>query len=308
MPTRKFSSARKLNFDELDDSTSSSKSSDDSSDSDYELSFGNHEDSEEETEEIDEQSGNKINMLRDTSIFPGIWDDCRKSSENFENVLIYFSDNAYLNEAINEWRFIGSKESSTDDSFCICSTKIKIERYVINDKNGNILRIGSECIKKFENEMMDQLLKDDDDLIKVLRSRKNRPKMINLIKNVPDSSTPSSSAQTESYLNYPNVSGRECKGCSNPIIRSDAPKFVKYCLPCLRKMKFPNKSVPTLRKRMTPESSIDSRPKSFSQTITIPKTSTLKLTIEDVATGKPNILTFEIDQASILTLNISPSE
>lgn len=76
--------------------------------------------------------------------------------EKFQLVIIFFSsygnssmdlDEAF-NRAIEEYRMFIKLEPDGREHYCSCSHPINQLYYIINNTNGNILVVGSECIKK----------------------------------------------------------------------------------------------------------------------------------------------------------------
>lgn len=73
-------------------------------------------------------------------------------------VVLQHSESKHINEALNEWNITNHKRHNTA---CICGKQHIIDTYELTNKhNGNILYpIGSSCIKKFENDNLNQQIK-----------------------------------------------------------------------------------------------------------------------------------------------------
>lgn len=140
----------------------------------------------------------------------------------------------------DEWDVISVEEKK---SFCICSkTPILHSFYIRNIINGNTLRIGSECIRKFSNAKMDN---DSEILLKQItynpeNSSTKRRFCPGCKKN---NIMPSSEFQIckpcwkkgkkpESVLYH---DGRECESCHRLTIPSFAESWKTKCIDCFRK-------------------------------------------------------------------------
>lgn len=85
--------------------------------------------------------------------------------DNFERVILYYSESNNFNEAMSEWS--GSDLHVDSNSRCICSHDINYVNYVVNSKTNFMLRIGSDCIDKFsEHDELKQELAEYQKRIK----------------------------------------------------------------------------------------------------------------------------------------------
>ena len=154
--------------------------------------------------------------------------------------IIYPSEEERFKTCKDEWDVISVEEK---ESFCICSKNpILHSFYIKNMINGNILRIGSECIRKFSNTKMDH---DSAILLKQItynpeNSSTKRRFCPGCKKN---NIMPSSEFQIckpcwkkgkkpESVLYH---DGRECESCGRLTIPSSAESWKKKCIDCFRK-------------------------------------------------------------------------
>jgi len=64
----------------------------------------------------------------------------------------------WCNETLisNQWEICPVIESGQSEKYCICTQKISSYHYIVNKINGNILRVGGLCIKKFNDENYQQ--------------------------------------------------------------------------------------------------------------------------------------------------------
>lgn len=121
-------------------------------------------------------------------------------SSRFKAVLLYYSESDNIEDAINEWNLYKVSDANDVSSICICSHDIHHEYYVRHQTNGNILRIGSECINKFMGE---DVRTDADILRKQLQ-----------------------------YQKKGNGSKRICESCHHHKIPIDAPIWKVKCKSC----------------------------------------------------------------------------
>jgi uracil-DNA glycosylase len=83
------------------------------------------------------------------------WNEFEKKdkSEKFLCILNYYSVNMNNIPSIDEWEVYDRDDPDNNDaSFCICSQPITNKYYIRNKFNNNILRVGSECVKKIDNK------------------------------------------------------------------------------------------------------------------------------------------------------------
>ena len=59
-----------------------------------------------------------------------------------------------MDEIYKQWMFTKNIKTRVDNVSCICGRNISQIYWVKNILNGNVLAIGSECIKKFKNDEM----------------------------------------------------------------------------------------------------------------------------------------------------------
>lgn len=146
-----------------------------------------------------------------------IWEKTNGNmSKKFKAVLLHYSvEKEDIKIAKDEWS--EHKVIETVDSFCICSHDIVIRYFYINRKNGNILRIGSECILKFMNE---EASKD----VKILKSQRR-------------------------YEKNGNGSHRMCFECNRYSISVDEPEWKNTCKSCFKKVGASSKSIVLLKGR-----------------------------------------------------------
>jgi len=74
--------------------------------------------------------------------------------EMFKEVLKSKSDSTNYNEMLKEWKFTGVIHEHYNDlnAKCICNHIIIYGYQIKNQKNGNILEVGSECVKKVSED------------------------------------------------------------------------------------------------------------------------------------------------------------
>lgn len=70
----------------------------------------------------------------------------------FKQNLIELSDSTTFLPAIREWEIIMDEKRPELDRLCICQHKIKYVTYMCNLKNGNLISVGTTCVKKFSTE------------------------------------------------------------------------------------------------------------------------------------------------------------
>lgn len=76
---------------------------------------------------------------------------------NLQNVIFGLSSNKISwHAACNEWVYVGKEESIT--ARCACDHIIKYDHWIENVSNGNIVSVGSICIRQFMSEG-DELIK-----------------------------------------------------------------------------------------------------------------------------------------------------
>jgi len=153
----------------------------------------------------------------DSDIISEIWEEASSGSK-FKDVLLEFSeDKQDFVLAVKEWVHLKIGEKNDENGYCICSKKITIEHYVKNKHNGNILKIGSECIDKF--------LTDDTKIdSKLLKAQLN-------------------------YQKNGTGSHRMCSACNRHAIGIDEPKFITMCKTCFRSGAKVTTQVPLLNGR-----------------------------------------------------------
>lgn len=115
-------------------------------------------------------------------------------------VLLCCSTNKIWVDAINEWSS-DDAELECERTFCICSHTIHYLFYEDNTLNGNIIRVGNECIKKFGNELMKAEAKR---LMKNLKYKGDK---------------------------------RECITCHKNVINPEKPQWMTQCMNCWKKNK-----------------------------------------------------------------------
>ena len=78
--------------------------------------------------------------------------------------------------AVYEWELVDCEEDESCESSCVCGKEhIRYLHKIVNRENGNILfPIGSSCIKKFNRSDLNQDVKINEDLFKLLHHIENR--------------------------------------------------------------------------------------------------------------------------------------
>jgi hypothetical protein len=139
----------------------------------------------------------------DANLIKRLWSS--SMNINFIDVLRHFSesqDDKYL----EEWDLYFTGEAITDtdrNKFCICSHDIEQCYYVKNRNNGNILRIGSDCIQKFMPAELNREFKE----------KIRRENQLNRIENGENAK-------------------RWCSGCQKHNIMPEQPDWIKLCKKC----------------------------------------------------------------------------
>ena len=67
----------------------------------------------------------------------------------FKDNLLSFSDNQIITNALPEWERLCYQERDTQDRTCVCGRYVKNVYFLINTRNGNVINVGTGCIKKF---------------------------------------------------------------------------------------------------------------------------------------------------------------
>lgn len=192
----------------------------------------------------------QIDMLHDYKIpddrIMELWDelDSKYMPERFSHVLVHFSESDNFSVAINEWRHYpgGGKDHQT---FCICSKEISDCHYIENKHNGNVLRIGCDCAKKY---MTKELAYDIDIAQKQLNYAKygvgGKRMCVACLKHKIDNDEPSwktkckscyREGRPEKKIVYQD--GRQCVTCHRSNIPADAESWKMQCLSCYRNSK-----------------------------------------------------------------------
>ena len=185
---------------------------------------------------------------------------------NFMSVLIYFSHSKDFNMAKSEWISI-TKYSSIPNAFCICSHKLEHAFFITNKINGNILRVGQECINKFlSGEMGTQAnevqrrLKSTEDPTK--RRWCGGCKRNNILPTDPQTNTvckkcwkkgtrPNMLEESQSDKLF----NRPCMGCGKYVIGKTEPEWKKNCPSCYKALNpssFEKPSYPSFEKPSYP--------------------------------------------------------
>jgi hypothetical protein len=139
-------------------------------------------------------------------------------------VLLYFSNNTENEDlACHEWKidFYNSGKIINDSTFCICSHIIHELHYIKNKLNGNVLRIGRDCIDKIKNDELkigfDKYIREFDYNKKKTKQNKTgkyrqceccRKYRININKNI---NITKCKTCNEKYLKF------KCRECNNQI-------------------------------------------------------------------------------------------
>lgn len=212
-------------------------------------------------------SNNKINMLNngdvDQYVIQDLYEQYHVSTqpERFRIILLHFSENqqntdiSELQESqkekkleelfyqyITQWNiYISTKNMGNYTTNCCCSHVIHRLYYIYNRFNGNILLVGSICIKKvFERSSklgrgteipLHLEYKKVSRLIKHYKKHGEMPKDITTIDNC-------KKCNVESVVNSHNMcekcSKKKCLGCGELFYINDNNSWYKYCSNCFR--------------------------------------------------------------------------
>jgi len=203
-----------------------------------------------------EQTIDMQNSIYD-SVVMELWEQFGVKSlpERFLLVLTTYSVSKLLADAITEWSMYYVSDSQQVSSFCICSHTISSEYFVRNEHNGNILRIGSECINKFMNDETKQeadvlrrqlnYKKAGNDIHRMCANchRHSIPKEEPIWKTVCKSCFKKGERSTDPLIL---ADGRECSSCHKMLISKQEPDWKTTCHPCYKNLQsMPIQSKPT---------------------------------------------------------------
>lgn len=187
----------------------------------------------------------KINMLTSQSMdrLEELWGLYGTSPEA---IVRHFSDDASSYEAaIEEWNLHRFQQvDSTTPLRCICSQPISLLFFVINTRNGNILRLGPECVAKSSAQPgpAQQRLLSDVRLLLKQRGYTGDRRMCRACHNFTiGSKDPAWKVRCLSCFkeerpegSIPLLEGLPCAGCRRPCLDPVADKKKSYCLECYR--------------------------------------------------------------------------
>jgi hypothetical protein len=170
--------------------------------------------------------------------------------DNFIKVIAEYSEDKV--KGISEWDpvFIAS-DIDIIDGFCICSHPIVNAFFYRNRINGNVLRIGNECIKKFGTDKQVKAVNEVNRRKNVETRRKSGEPLRrfcqgcrrhNIMPDKPDFHTLCQKCWRDGKREEDIVTNecdkaffRKCQGCSKLNIKLSEPEWKKVCLSCYRK-------------------------------------------------------------------------
>lgn len=159
--------------------------------------------------------------------------------ENFNTVLLHHSESKDPKIAIVEWSFYANTTDG-EGRTCICSHVIHDMFYIINSVNGNILRVGNDCINKlYKSSDLDLDIKE---FIKRKRYTGDRlwcrgchRHNIMPEKNWVSVCTPCWKAGIEpEFSSADKYFYRQCKSCKDYCLPLDSPDYKTMCTPCYK--------------------------------------------------------------------------
>lgn len=111
--------------------------------------------------------------------------NCVGYENKFENTLSYYSNDK--NNYKNEWVPFAYKINNFNKIKCICSKdNLKRIYYIQNLYNGNILIVGSDCIKKFCGDSLIQFIKNNESNIKKIFKKCEKCNVDNYVSDIVD--------------------------------------------------------------------------------------------------------------------------
>lgn len=161
--------------------------------------------------------------------------------ENFKRVLTYFSVNKDFDIAVREWFIIPHEGES--NTRCICSHNIIMTLFIKNKYTGSILRVGSECIKKFFPQsiadVVDEVILRQKALLKETGRRwcggckrhnilPDKPIYTKLCNKCWKSGIRTVESVSDTHFN------RQCEGCKQYNIPKTEPEWKKVCFVCYK--------------------------------------------------------------------------
>jgi hypothetical protein len=175
----------------------------------------------------------------------------KKKAELFQFILLHFSDAKELEDAIEEWSIDSVSDSmmvrnsisgqSESSSFCICSQEIS-QRYFVKNDNGNILRIGNECINKFMSDALKHQANIFKRQMQYEKSGTGLHRMCAVCHrhNIP-SDKPSWMVTCKTCFksghratSAVHINNRPCSNCNQLLIPRDAPQWRTLCPSCYK--------------------------------------------------------------------------
>lgn len=157
-------------------------------------------------------------------------------------ILRHFSDDgSSYAAAISEWNLHHfQKVDETARVECICSETIQLLFFLINTRNGNILRVSSDCITKSPEPGLGERLIRDTQLILKQHTYKGDRRLCQACHNFtigakdPDWKTRCLSCYKEKrpLSSIPLLGGLPCATCQRPCLDPQATKKLKYCIDC----------------------------------------------------------------------------
>lgn len=195
----------------------------------------------------------RINMLtapQSIARVKELWDLYKVSckQQRYLAIVRHFSDDGSSYAAASqEWNlhhFEKADEAARVE--CICSQCIERLFFIINARNGNILRVGSECITKtaqqvlqHENTNLERLISDTQLILKQ-QAYKGDKRLCQACHNFtiaakdPDWKTRCLSCYKEKrpLSSVPVPGGLPCATCQRPCLDPQATKKLKYCIDC----------------------------------------------------------------------------
>jgi hypothetical protein len=177
------------------------------------------------------------------SILSDIWKTVKGGCPSkLEAVLFKYSEESKsFDLAIGEWHMLGVV--TADFSWCICSHKIQDKYFIKNTINGNILRIGSECIHKFLSDDIKEEARDLRTQLKYQQKGNSSHRMCSSCKrhSIPiDEESWKTICRTcfkkgvREVESLALVEGRICIICNRPTIPLDEPEWKTKCRSCYK--------------------------------------------------------------------------